>query len=167
VPNKANQFVLPILYLNSATKKDYFLYDTLFENCFITTIEKLPSIALLYRYSESVLFSNFDLYVKKHPLFNKTVEYDYYHIMYLFDVPLVHFKDIEMFKNGKYSLLSSTLKNKIMYFFNFSLDGDMAQILSKSSKRKRQLEIDLDVVISPFLDLYSIPDLTKEIYNYE
>jgi hypothetical protein len=162
--NKTNQFILPVLSANNLVKKDYFLYDTLLENSFITYTDSVYSIVLLYRFSESVLFSNFEKYVVKHPLFIKTIDIDFYHVMYLFNIPAKFQKDIVLFKEGKYSKLSYALKESILRFFDFNNDGVMAQILSKSDKRRVQLELELDAIIDEKIDLYSIPDLSKEVY---
>ena len=168
-PTKTNKFILPLLSTDYLTR-EYFLYDTFFENAYIGANKDIPlniyteyPLILLYRYSESEIYRNFETRIRNHPLFIKTYDINKYQVLFIFDVG-EYAIDIELFKQGSYSKLSESLKKKIMNFYGFLDGGTAHQILYKSPKLKEQLEIELGEFIKPTSELYSRPTLEEEIY---
>ena len=169
IPTKTNRFILPLLS-NKAVTREYFLYDTFFENAYIGVDKNINlniytdyPLVLLYRYSESEIYRKFETRIRNHPFFLKTYDVNKHQVLFIFDVG-EYAIDIELFKQGAYSQLSEQLKKKIMEFYGFLDGGTVHQILYRSPKLKEQLEIELGGFIKPTSELYSRPTLEEEIY---
>jgi len=165
IETKTKQFILPCL----EKTREYFLYDTFLENAFIkldnndiTNLE-FPLI-LLYRYSESELYKQFELNITKHNLFSKMVDINPYEVLFIFNIE-EYKKDIDCFIRGKYSEISSKLKKEILKFHNYSEDGTMGLVLNKHPKLREQLEIHFNTPIHKNSELYSIPDIGEETFK--
>ena len=160
---KASLFVLPMLPGN---RKSYF-YDKLLLNCFIGTHEHKDVIALLYRFSGKKEFVDFEDHLKGLDNFIECLEPSNKTTMYIFSVPEEYQKQFELFKQGKYSKFSNKFKLKVLRFHNFGKESTLGKILYKAASRRRQLENALgpEVRIDKSAELYSIPDMTKEIYD--
>lgn len=158
---KTSNFLLPCLMLDNFTK-EYFLYDTFFENAYINK-DNLNQLILIYRFSMSPLFLKFEKNVSNHPLFVKKEDKDDYHIYITFNIPEIYKDVTETFLSGKYSKLPEELKKDILKFYRFSNDGNMYQILYKSEKRRKQLELDFGTSFNPSWELYEIPKKEEEI----
>lgn len=161
--NKSSKFLLPILYENTYTK-EFFLCDTFLENVYISTFSKevVPDLVLRYRYSESTIFGRFQTAVVKHPYYLECTSDGYNHLLYSFAIVDEFKADYHNFVKGRYSRFSDKLKRNILSFFNFTKDGTMGQILYKGDKRRKQLELELDVTIEAHIELYSIPTFSEE-----
>ena len=70
--------------------------------------------------------------------------------------------NFEKFKQGKYSKLTDAYKLKILDFHNMAADSTLAQILFKSTSRKKELEVKLDAELPDNSELLSIIDIDKE-----
>ncbi len=168
---KTTQFILPILSDKDKTK-EYFLIDTFFENAYIGVdksisidIDNNNVLALLYRYSESEIYRAFESRIRKHPMFIKTIDINKSQVLFLFDTSEYR-RDVQLFKLGYYSQLSNKVKQKIMGFYNYNPTDIMGQILDKSDKLRRQLEIAYDTFIDKKIELYSKPVIEEEIYGH-
>lgn len=157
---KTTLFLLPLLYRNTFLK-DCFLYDTFFISAYLSESHK--ELKLLYRFSESYLFESFEKRIKEHPLFIHNEDYDYETVLYTFKIPDEDLGIVSLFIAGKYSQFPDYYKKAILSFFRYSEDGELANILYKSDKRRKQLELKLDTSISKNSELFSIPELTEEI----
>ena len=169
VATKTNKFILPLLSTNY-NRREYFLYDTFFENSYINIdstidlgIELNYPLILLYRYSESEVYRAFESRIRNHPLFVKTLDINKYQVLFIFNIG-EHALDVEFFKQGAYSKLSSQLKDKIMKFYDYTDGGTMHQILFQGPKLRKQIEMEFDTVLPKGSELYSKPTLTQEIY---
>ena len=160
---KTSKFIMPALALGNYTK-EYFLYDNFFENAFLNK-NNINEIILIYRFSSSPVFLNFEKNVVNHPCFRNKVDVDNSHILVKFIIPDKYKEVPELFLNGKYSMLPVELKREILKFFNYKADGEMAQILYRTERRRKQLELKFDAQIHDSWELYEIPD--KEIELYE
>jgi len=97
----------------------------------------------------------------------KHIEYDKYHVMYLFKIPNGFEKDVEHFLEGRYSKFSDTLKKQILRFYNDpKKESVVAKIIYKSPDLKSLMEKDLNVKLSDATELASKPILEQEIYTY-
>jgi len=100
---KTKQFILPCLN-EGTTNKEYFLYDTLLENVYLgasklSLEDSENTLLLLYRYSESELYRQFESRIIKHPMFIKKIDINYYQVMFLFNISK-YTEDIRKFKYG-------------------------------------------------------------------
>ena len=68
-------------------------------------------------------------------------------------------------RNEKYSQLNEISKKKILSFNKKTKGGDLWNILYKDPKRKEHIEKTLLVKLDNNLDLFSIPNLDKELYE--
>ena len=155
---KSSIFILPMLSGN----RHLFLYDSHLINAFIKYDDVEDHIILLYRWSNEVLFAKFDLALKKFPGYVKSFDPSPNHVVYMFSVPKRHIKNFERFKQGKYSKLTDAYKLKILDFHNMAADSTLAQILFKSTNRKKELEVKLDAELPDNSELLSIIDIDKE-----
>jgi hypothetical protein len=159
----SSTFALPFLGVN----QKWFLWDSLFINCFIgTTPEDTGKvIALLYRFSGKPVFLKFESAMCAFRNFIKRYDPDPYHVMFVFDVPTAAVKSYEHFVNGRYSEIDGIWKLKIMDFHGFDIDGHTGKILFKSETLRKDLESKLDVELSAEAELHSAPDLEFEVFN--
>tara|TARA_R110002020_G_scaffold165581_3_gene353103 strand:- start:26753 stop:27508 length:756 start_codon:yes stop_codon:yes gene_type:complete len=160
---KASLFILPML---SGNRKNYF-YDTLLLNCFVGTEDHKNVIALLYRFSGKKEFVDFEHYLKSLDNFIECVDTSNKTTLYIFNVPEKHKKEFNLFLAGKYSKFDSKYKLKILRFHGFTKDSTLGKILYKAASRRKQLETALgpEVTIEKSAELYSIPNMTQEIYD--
>lgn len=166
---KTNKFILPLISTKYTTR-DYFLYDTFFENAYLGVdpsinldIDSDYPLILLYRYSESEIYRSFESNVRKHPMFIKTFDINKSQVLFIFDIG-EYAIDVELFKQGCYSQLSEEIKQKIMRFYDIRQGDTVHQILYKSPKLREQLEFEFGTSIKPASELYSKPNLAEEIY---
>jgi len=166
---KTRKFILPLLS-NNYNRREYFLYDTFFENAYINVdttidlgIELNYPLVLLYRYSESEVYRAFESRIRNHPLFVRTLDINKYQVLFIFNIGQ-YALDVEFFKQGTYSKLSPQLKDKIMKFYDYTDGGTMHQILFQGPKLREQIEIEFDISLPKSSELYSKPTLTQEIY---
>jgi hypothetical protein len=160
-PTKTSKFLLPILS-NKIFNKNTFLFDSYFINAYLD--ETFNHIYLIYRYSESSVYQNFEREILKHPEFISKEDVSHYKVCLKFKIKEDYYEEVRFFVEGKYSRFSEDYKQMILRFFNYTSSGNMAQILYKSPKRRQQLELDFGVTISSHIELFSIPDLMEEVY---
>jgi len=160
---KASLFILPMLPGNRVT----YLFDKSLINCFIGTDTHSDVIALLYRFSGDMKFVQFEDSLKKMENFKLSLDTSNRTVLYIFDVPHKHWGNFYNFLEGKYSKFDENYKKRILRFHNTGKDGTLGKILYKSKSRKKQLEkvLDLNILIDDDAELYSIPDLSEEIYD--
>jgi hypothetical protein len=160
---KASLFILPML---SGNRKNYF-YDALLLNCFVGTEDYENVIALLYRFSGKKEFVDFEHYLKSLDNFIECVDTSNKTTLYIFNVPVKHQKEFDLFLAGKYSKFDSKYKLKILRFHGFTKDSTLGKILYKAASRRKQLETALgpEVIIEKSAELYSIPNMTQEVYD--
>tara|TARA_R110001592_G_scaffold102855_2_gene290071 strand:- start:1835 stop:2578 length:744 start_codon:yes stop_codon:yes gene_type:complete len=160
-PTKSNVFLLPML---TGERKLYF-YDSHLINVFIGTPDQDNCIALLYRWSKDPLFLKFEAALKQFRNFIDYTDYGNNLVLYIFDVPLRHQENYNLYKEGKYSELNTDYKTQILKFHGMEAEGQIGQILFKSEKRKKRLETMLKCDLEDDAELYSILDLSVEVFN--
>lgn len=160
---KTSYFITPTVF----TKKEDIRWDQYFVNAFILDEDEFPRLGILLRFFPTKNYIEFEALLKKHKAFFKTIETDYGHTMFVFNFNEEFYEDIDKFLKGRYSEFSPNMKRRIMSFNNAQQNGKIYQILNKSSTLRRQLELNLGVLLSSDIELYDIPDKTKEIYRYK
>lgn len=160
IPNKTRHFLVPMLRY----KKEDWLYECLI-NAYISKDNNF--IHLHYRFSTAPIYLKFENDVKKRLGFFSKKDIDKNSVVYIFKIPDIFKRDIEVFKLGKYSFFSDLLKSQIISFYNYTYDSTTAKILRRDDQYRKQLELDFGVSIKPSLDLYDIPSFDDEFKNIE
>ena len=157
--NKSSVFLMPML---GGTQKLFF-YNSLFIDCYCYKEGYGECIILKYIDSQDSLFDKFKMAVKKFRMYLSTF-YDDSYIYFMFDVPSIFVSDYNLFRKGKYSMLSIQLKDNILKFHaeSISYRTYVSEVLYKSEDRKEDIEDFLDTVLPADSELESIPNLKKE-----
>jgi hypothetical protein len=137
--SKASKFLMPILGYD----KDYFLWDKQFINCY-TDVEDIEykfggnTLYLLYRYSKSIAFTEFEKRIMEHDDYIRYFDIDKYHILYVFSFPEFMDNHFRLFNYGLYSKFRDEFKNQIMDFHKVGRNSNLEQIFQKSRRRDRR-----------------------------
>lgn len=159
LPTKTSTFLLPLL---SKTKKT-LKFDSYFVNAFLD--DKHEHLCLLYRFTGTELYKSFEEMMIMDPDCVNHIDYDPYHVIYIFRIP-EHFKpDVEHFLEGKYSAFSKGLRQKIWRFYGKEDGTAVLQIVRRDKELRRKMEELLNIRLSEESELASKPELEKEIYN--
>lgn len=173
---KTARWIMPMIGRPGETQTNY-KYDSYFVNAYLGTNDTgyMREIYLVYRFSGSLEFRNLDTLLTNNELFDRQIELDSYHTMYIFTIPEHYLEDYFKFIEGKYSLFSDNYKKQILSFLlNPSIVSheDVKKsltygVLYKTNRRKEQL---LDVIGREYseeiktLEYYSIPKEEEELY---
>jgi hypothetical protein len=145
--------------LYSKDRNDNFFITKNFENCYIgdgNHPEIGRKIFLLYNYQMTIEYVKFERKIELIPTFSTDYDYgDERQVMYVFDVPIEHKNDFNLFLEGKYSEFSEDLKQKILKFWDIKgTDNSLYRELYASSLTEdSKLQIELPK-----------PVLSREIY---
>lgn len=157
LPNKTSTFLLPMLNKT----KNQLKYDTYFVNAYIS--QDHNHLCLLYRFTGTTHYKEFENNILKEKLCVQHVDYDPYHVMYLFRIPNQFKEDIEYFLEGNYSKFSDSLKSMIFRFYGSSTETIVFQVIHKSPALKEMIEKDLYVKLDDSMELASKPIVENEI----
>ena len=157
--NKTTTYLLPLIGKTKQTLK----FNSYFVNSFID--ESLQYIGILYRFTGTQLYKEFEETIMKDKLYIKHIEYDPYHVMYVLRIPDEYHRDIENFLIGKYSQFSDNLKKRIISFHGINRDSFIYQVIYKSENLRRLMEKDLGSPIEKDSELSSVPVLDHEHYK--
>lgn len=161
--NKSFTYVLPMLSpymdIEKYNLKNTFIGDEAYK-------QHDNNIFLLYRFYGSKEFLAYEDYLKSNELFVGSYDPDEYHVMYIFKVPEEFQKDYDLFKAGKYSELDYEYKVIIFSFHNI-LDPKhrVAKVLFKHPELHQEWEERTGTTIPEGMEVSSIPDMSKEVYN--
>ena len=112
-----------------------------------------------------------DIYIKSKPEF---VGIRVYHVStipfqaYILNIPAGFESDLAVFKKGKYSKLSQEAKIHIVN--GRDKDGDVFKSVYPTDKNRQDFAdrmkktLDVNLEVSPSLEMLSIPDMEKEIF---
>lgn len=163
--NKANKFILPSLGQNSA----YFSCNTYMINSYITGDHKY--LMVRYRFSISNDYTKLEKELSKHNLYQGFYDVDNFSVVFKFGIPKEFHKDIETFLEGRYSLMSDRLKNKIKIFYSSNskpeLLSNIIHVLERNEKLRKRYENKLGIKISEKSELESKPNKDQEIWTME
>ena len=163
--SKASKFLMPILGYD----KNYFLWSKQFVNCYVD-VEDIKykfganTLYLLYRYSKSKQFVEFEEKMLKHDDFIKYFDIDKYHVLYVFSFPNFMDNHFRLFYNGLYSKFRDEYKNQIMDFHKVGRNSNLELIFSKSEKKRKEMEESLIAKIPRGTELYSKPKMHIETF---
>ncbi len=166
-------FLLPAL----GDRREEFNWKTNFVNCFIDTEDETlrstgPHLYLLYRFSKSIKFRDFEERLIHHPEVVKMHDVDKFHVMYVFKFPGELVEQFWLFQKGKYSHMDEAYKNQILDFHHAKANSDLQKILDRDQEKRLAIEDSLTidkkdykrVTISPDAELYDPPRMEKETY---
>lgn len=150
--NKSRYFVLPVLGVNINS-------FTHLVNVYIgdyTHPEYVDCLFVLYNKQEDRLKS-IDNYKDSYEIDGK--------YMYVYEIPDKYLEDVKKFINGDYSQFSPEYKTKIVK--HVPLSTNVKDIINPTPDGMKQLADKLGVKKLYKKEVYSIPDLTEEIYKYD
>lgn len=160
-PTKTTNFLLPVL----KKSKNQLRYDSYFVNAFID--DDSQHISLLYRFTGTEMYKKWEQLMMSDPLFIAHKDYDPYHVIYIYRIPKEFHVDVEAFKEGKYSLFSKALRQRISKFYGDEDQAGTLKIIRQDESLRKQIEEHLKVPLSEDAELASKPNLKIETYNYE
>ena len=158
--NKSSEFILPML----GGSRRLFMYNSLLINCYVGTTEDKNCIVLVYKDSNTLLFSKFERALIRLKSFIKAYDLED-GIIFIFNVPPYHKRDYKRFIKGGYSKFSLEYKLQILEFHGQEIEDRLGTILFKSEERRLKMETMLDANIHEDSELYSIPIMEEEIFN--
>lgn len=173
---KTSIYLTPLLYQrNVFENRTSMLWETNFINCYTGTREEgyLKHLYMVYRFSGDTRYTTFESKLIKHPLFNRRIDLDKYHVMYVFDIKDDDLFEYYCFISGKYSKFTEEYKQKILKFtINPAIvapasipNTNIYGILYRTKARKKVLEELIDSKVPTDNELESIPYEDQEIYN--
>ena len=158
--NKSFTYILPMLSTEIDIVKDGLV------NTFIGD-EEYPQydnhIFLLYKFSGSKEFLQYEDFIKNTHLFVHSYDPDDHHVMYVLDVPSFYQTDYDLFAKGKYSEMNRDYKIIIFAFHN--IEHRVAKVLFKHPDLREEWEERTGSTIPDNAEVSSVPDLKKEVYN--
>lgn len=158
---KSSLFLMPMLGGN----RHLFMYNNQLLNCFVGWEEYTDKIVLLYRWSSDPLFAKFEQALKQFEAFEHSFDPDPYHVVFIFNIPKVHTRNFDNFKESKYSKLDDVYKLRVLDFHEMDIDQALGQILFRSEERRLNLEEKLNAEIEKNSELLSVLDMQKEMLN--
>jgi hypothetical protein len=159
IKTKVAMFLLPLLDLS----KNALKFNSFFVNAYLN--DNMDSLCLLYRFTGTELYKQFESNIMRHKLYTNHIEYDKYHVLYILRIPEEFKADIQYFIQGSYSKFSKGAKKLILKFYQFERDAYPVQIINQSEKLRSILEDRLGVDLHECTELASKPEKDKEIYN--
>lgn len=157
IPTKTSTYLLPLL---GKTKQQLYI-GTYFVNSYMSKDKK--HIGLLYRFTGTDKFKEFENQLISDKFCVKHIEYDPYHVLYIFRIQSEFTEDVRRFFDGKYSEFSDKTKKLIIDFHKVPKNSLTQQILYKSEALRKKIEDELGVDLPDELELLSKPIEEEEI----
>jgi hypothetical protein len=172
---KTSKYLMPLLFQPGVFEsRTSMLWETNFINCYTGIREEgyMKHLYLVYRFSGDTRYTTFESKLLKHSLFNRRIDLDKYHVMYVFDISQDDLFEYHCFITGRYSKMTEVFKQKILKFSinpavtpassvpNHPIYG----VLYKTPIRKKYIEEYVDSYVPEDLDLDSIPSEDEETY---
>lgn len=175
---KSSRWVMPMLRRTNETQTT-MKYNSNFINCYVGTKEEgyLDNIYLVYRYSGDPEYQKFEYSLERHELFDRRIDIDKYHVMYIFNMTSEMKNNFQKFKQGLYSKFTEDYKKKVLQFIiNPALvkESDIPTtitygVLYKTDEQLKRIEKQIGNhsvnIKGENLELYSIPIEEEEVYN--
>lgn len=120
-------------------------------------------------------FDYFELFLEEQAERNKDFveDYDYAggYVVIVYKIPEILKDDFELFKKGKYSKLSTIVKEcyeKEIKFFLEVIPGFQHEVFSKANRLKEELEEKFGMYFTKDMELWQLPDITgKEVLDIQ
>jgi hypothetical protein len=150
-------------------KRDELYWQFFFLNCYIS-IKEYPKLDkhffLLFKFKSKDAYNTVKETLTNNKLFKEELSHstksgDYN--IFVFNIPKKAEEDVKLFKNGKYSKLSTEYKNTIMRIHLVKQNKPLFHILNKTKSRRIKLSEDLNYEIPEDVDLWSIPHDYEEV----
>jgi len=173
---KAARWIMPMLRNKNQTYTS-MKYGTHLVNCYVGTKEEgyMPCIYLVYRFSGSMEYRNFEESLKQHELFEKMTDLDKYHVMYIFNMTSDQQQIFKKFQKGKYSKFPDNYKKKVISFVVNPVDSpteaDRKTTITYGALYRTDLQrAKIESLISPTplpkdAEYFSIPTEEEEVYT--
>lgn len=131
--NTASLFILPLLFENrelssyiEVVSGNYVGYlVNCYVDCDFIQIKDGYSVMVMLKFSKSSRFKAQEEYFINHPQFVNKYDVSINYVAYKFSIPEKYREDFDVMLNGKYSLLSSDVVNKIIRFHGNSIESTM------------------------------------------
>ena len=159
IPTRTTIFLLPLLNKSKGQIK----YDSYFINAFID--DDSQHISLLYRFTGTETYTKWEQAMMNISSFVTHRDYDPYHVIYVYKIPKEFVDDVNHFKEGKYSLFSKALRQRILKFYGNEDEAATLKIIRQDETLRKAMEEHLNVKLPKDAELASKPDLKIEIYN--
>ena len=162
--NVSTMFLTPLLGFT----KDEYLFDSYLVNTYYDISETISKqfkgcLYLLYKFSTSDTFLQFEKKIKEHPLFVTILDPTHGHTVVVMKLPDDFSQDVEHIMNGNYSLLSSRCQNRIIKFHKQDVSNSpFIDIFNKSEHRRLELSKKFGYDIPKNSELYDKPEIRKE-----
>lgn len=162
--NISTMFLTPVLGL----EKEQYLFDTYLVNAYYDVspnYKRVPGcMYLLYKFSNSDTFLQFETAIKKHHLFVGIEDPSPKHVLVIMKIPEVYIDDIKHVMKGEYSLTSKPYQRRVIKFYKHDhATSPLPDIFDKSEKRRKHLSDKLGFEIPIESELYDKPNLQNEV----
>jgi hypothetical protein len=168
--SRSKTYLLPLL-----TKDINIQFNYLLCNCFIKFNRDIGEIShpfgVLYELEDSEDFSEYNMYLINHNLFHRSFIINEESKLFIFHFPKQFIKDYELFKEGKYSKLSTEAKSIIVSYsaevYKYPpLIQDITGVLWRHKSRRQKMEADLGISIPETSELASRITSETETFNF-
>jgi hypothetical protein len=171
---KASRFIMPMLRTDTQTQTS-MKYNEHFVNCYVGTEGEgyMNQIYLVYRFGGDLHYQKFEEELKRHPKFDRVIDPDHHHVIYVFNMSMEDKIEFEKFKEGKYSEFSNKYKKQILKFNINPAKYDeetmketiVYGVLHKTNTQKRRIEKLIGETLDEDLEYLSTPEESEEIYT--
>lgn len=172
---KATRWIMPMLRVKNETYTSMRYYSHLV-NCYVGTESEgyMPYIYLVYRFSGSMEFREFENSLRTHELFDSMVDIDKHHIMYIFEMTEQQKEIFNLFKLGKYSKFPEDYKKRILNFVINPADSPTEAdrevtvtygALYKTGLQRQRIEAQIGTDLPKDAEYFSIPIEKEEVFN--
>ena len=159
---KSFTYVLPMLS-NILAFKDQIANVYLADEAY----PDLKGIFVLYKFSGSPKYLEYEDKIQSNPLFKKMYEPDTKHTMMVFDAPPTSKLDFFRFKSSLYSQMSDPYKKRILAYHGVGKEHILYHILYKTEEAFEVLEQQVGQSVPRQNQATSIVNMEKETYREE
>jgi hypothetical protein len=170
--NKTTTYIMPLLGLldlkfsEKTSIEAYeevrkYMYKTYLVNAYLSRTNS-REIYLIYRFSDNPVYIEFENIIKAHKEYIRKEDVGDY-VVFVFNIKEDFITEIEKFKEGLYSQFKPVFKKIIMQFHRSTIESTLYQILEKSEKLKKTIEMALSADLPDGAELDS---LMNEEFEY-
>jgi hypothetical protein len=155
--NKSAFFILPLL-----GQPSYWYYGLL--NCYLGDINNKPELTFKKIFINS---ESYDSKLLSTKYFNQLYQLEDNTYMYVFDIPKEYEEDYNKFSDGKYSDISEQAKALICKHSGIKpiMNSVVYKVLYKTADQKQKIEDLIGEELPLSAEVYSRPDLDREVYS--
>jgi hypothetical protein len=128
--------------------------------------EATDTIYLHYEYQDlDGSFARLENHLRLSPYFKHMYDPDKYTTIFMFHVPEQWYQDYKIFLDSKYSHLSEAYKKLILNYGAYPIGSDVYDTLYRGKRKRRELELKLDVEIAEDAEVASALNFAEETYS--